>query len=57
MGGKKVWVDFNQGLDARLVTPETAKLLAGLRWIRFVRLSCDTMEMIPVIQRATEYMK
>lgn len=57
MGGKKVWVDFNQGLDARLVTPETAKLLAGLRWIRFVRLSCDTMEMIPVIERAVEYMK
>lgn len=57
MGGKKVWVDFNQGLDARLVTPETAELLAGLRWIRFVRLSCDTTEMIPVIERAVEYMK
>lgn len=57
MGGKKVWVDFNQGLDARLVTPDTARLLAGLRWIRFVRLSCDTMEMIPVIKQATAYMK
>ena len=57
MGGKKVWVDFNQGLDARLVTPDTAQLLAGLRWIRFVRLSCDTMEMLPVIEQATEYMK
>ncbi len=57
MGGKKVWVDFNQGLDARLVTQNTARLLAGLRWIRFVRLSCDTMEMLPVIERAVEYMK
>ncbi len=41
MGGEKVWVDFNQGLDARLITPWTAELLAGLRWKRFVRLSSD----------------
>lgn len=57
MGGEKVWVDFNQGLDARLVTPEAAELLARLHWIRFVRLSCDTMEMIPIIERAVGYMK
>lgn len=57
MGGKPVWVDFNQGLDARLITPEVAKLLARLRWIRFVRLSCDTNEMLPVIEQATAYMK
>lgn len=56
-GGQKVWVDFNQGLDARLVTPETAALLARLRWIRFVRLSCDTAEMLPVIEQAVAYMK
>lgn len=57
MEGQKVWVDFNQGLDARLVTPETAALLARLRWIRFVRLSCDTTEMLPVIEQAVAYMK
>lgn len=53
MGGKPVWVDFNQGLDARLITPEVAKMLADLRWIRWVRMSCDTTAMIPwVIQAA-----
>lgn len=57
MGGKKVWVDFNQGLDARLITPQTAVLLARLRWIKFVRLSCDTTEMLPVIEQAAAYMK
>lgn len=57
MGGKKVWVDFNQGLDARLVTPETAELLAGLRWIEYVRLACDTDEMIPIVERAVAYMR
>lgn len=57
MRGQNVWVDFNQGLDARLISPETAALLAGLKWIRFVRLSCDTSEMLPVIEQAVAYMK
>ena len=56
MGREAVWVDFNQGLDARLITQETATLLAGLRWIRFVRLSCDTSAMLPVIEQATAYL-
>ena len=49
MGGQPVWVDFNQGLDARLITPEVAQLLARLHWIRFVRMSCDTLPMLPVV--------
>ena len=57
MGGEPVWVDFNQGLDARLITPETASLLAGLHWIRFVRLSCDTSAMLPVIEQAAAYLR
>lgn len=47
---------FNQGLDARLITPAVAALLARLRWIRFVRLSCDTSEMLPIIKQAVAYM-
>lgn len=57
MGGQPIKVDFNQGLDARLITPKVADLLARLRWIRFVRLSCDTSEMLPVIEQATAYME
>ena len=56
MGGKPVWVDFNQGLDARLIDADVAKLLARLHWIKYIRLSCDTSAMIPVIQKATEHM-
>ncbi len=57
MGHEPVWVDFNQGLDARLITPEAARLLARLRWIRFVRMSCDTTEMLPVIEQAAAYLR
>ena len=35
-------VDFNQALDARLVTDEIAALLAKVHWIRYVRFGCDT---------------
>lgn len=57
LGREEVWVDFNQGLDARLITPDTAALLAKLRWIRFVRLSCDTSDMLPVIEQAAAYLR
>lgn len=57
MGRQPVWVDFNQGLDARLITPEIAALLARLHWIRFIRLSCDTSAMLPVIEQATAYLR
>lgn len=49
MIGQDVRVDFNQGLDARLITPDVAALLAGLKWIRFIRMSCDTDTMLPVV--------
>lgn len=50
-------LDFNQGLDARLVTPEYARLLAGCRWIRFIRFSCDTAAMIEPIRRAVRLIR
>ena len=49
MISEDVRIDINQGLDARLITPEIAAMLGRLKWIRFVRLSCDTDDMLPVI--------
>lgn len=57
MGHETVYVDFNQGLDARLIKPKVAALLAKLHWIRFVRLACDTSAMLPVIEQAAAYLK
>lgn len=50
-------LDFNQGLDARLVTPENARWLADCRWIRFIRFSCDTVAMIEPLRRAVELVR
>lgn len=50
-------LDFNQGLDSRLVTPENARLLASCRWIRCIRFSCDTVAMIEPIRRAVALLR
>lgn len=55
-GRRDIRIDLNQGLDARLITPEIAKILKRIRWIRFIRLACDTSEMLPVIEQATAYL-
>lgn len=39
-------VDFNQALDARLVTEDVAKLLARVRWLNQIRFGCDTPKQV-----------
>lgn len=52
MIGQNVRVDFNQGLDARLITSDVAEMLAKLKWIRFIRMSCDTDAMLDTVMDA-----
>ena len=48
-------IDFNQALDARLITPEIANLLASAKWIgSIIRLGCDTMAQIDYCEKAME---
>lgn len=49
MIGEPVRVDFNQGLDARMITYEIAEILGGLKWIEYVRMSCDTDAMLDIV--------
>lgn len=39
-------VDFNQAMDARLVTEDIAKMLAQVKWISVIRFGCDTPKQI-----------
>lgn len=54
MIGENVRVDFNQGMDARLIDDAVAKMLAGLKWIRFIRMSADTDAMLNIVIQAIE---
>ncbi len=49
-------VDFNQALDARLVTDEYARLLARVKWLdnNRIRFGCDTHKQINDCERAME---
>lgn len=47
-------VDFNQGLDARLVTDDIAKLLSKVKWIKRIRFGCDTPYQIVECERAVK---
>lgn len=49
-------VDFNQALDARLVTDDFARLLAKMRWLdnSRIRFGCDTHKQIEDCERAME---
>lgn len=57
MVGQDVRVDFNQGLDARLITDEVAQMLSELKWIKFIRMSADTDKMLDVVLAAVERLK
>ena len=52
---KKYRVDFNQALDARLVTPEIGKLLAKVKWLKRIRFGCDTQKQIEECEKAISY--
>lgn len=46
-------IDLNQGMDSRLVTDEIAYILSKIKWVRFIRFSCDTSSQIePVLKTA-----
>lgn len=44
-------VDFNQALDARLVTEEIASMLAKVHWLCPIRFGCDTPKQIVECER------
>lgn len=52
--GSGYTIDLNQGMDARLVDESIADLLARLKWIRFLRFSCDQTAQIDAILHTAE---
>ena len=59
----KLLIDFNQGLDARLVNDQNAQWLAKCHWLTangnngYIRFACDTAGMIPHVKRAISMLR
>ncbi len=50
-------VDFNQGLDARLIDKDVAKEISTLKIYRFIRISYDTSNVGPDVKKAIDFLK
>lgn len=57
MARMELRVDFNQGLDARLIDDGMARRLAKLKWLNPIRLACDTITQIDSIRKAVELLR
>lgn len=53
----KIKVDFNQGLDARLIDKPMANLLAKVKWLSSLRMSCDSEYMLDKVKIATNNLR
>lgn len=50
-------IDFNQGLDARLIDDSIAKLLSKVKWIKTIRLACDSSSQIETLFKAVKNLR
>ena len=50
-------IDFNQGLDARLIDDGIARRLAACKWLKPVRLACDTIGHVKYVHKAVELLR
>lgn len=50
-------IDFNQGLDARLIDGDVAKRLAKVKWLHPVRLACDSQKGMESLHKAVELLR
>jgi hypothetical protein len=56
---RKIKVDFNQGLDARIIAenPAIAELLSRVKWLKPVRMAMDNIGEADAVIKATELLR
>jgi len=50
-------VDLNQGMDARLVDESIADIIARMKWIKYIRFSCDSDLQIKAIENVVNLLR
>ncbi len=56
---KKIRIDFNQGLDAKIIAenPDIAKLLSKVKWYKPLRMACDSKGQMEYVEKATRLLR
>lgn len=57
IAGMDLRIDFNQGLDARLIDKQIARLLARVKWINYIRIACDSQAQKESVKNAVENLR
>lgn len=50
-------IDFNQGMDARLIDDGIAKIMGKIKWMSSVRLACDDVTQMKSLQSAVQNLR
>ncbi len=52
--GSGYYIDLNQGMDARLVDDRVAEILSQIKWMKYIRFSCDQRSQIEPVMNAID---
>ena len=47
-------VDLNQGMDIRKLDKETCQIISKVKWLKYIRFSCDTAAQLPYFEKAVK---
>ncbi len=47
-------IDLNQGMDIRLVDDEICAILKDIKWLKYIRFSCDSKVQLPFFDKAVK---
>ena len=50
-------IDLNQGMDAHLVDNRVAEILSRIKWIKYIRFSCDTTAQILAVENTVRLLE
>jgi len=53
----KIKIDFNQGIDCRLIDNKIAEMLSQVKWLNTIRFSCDNLNNIKDIKSAIDKLR
>lgn len=52
-----LFIDLNQGMDIMLLNDDVCKILKNIKWLKYIRFSCDKEYQLPYFEKMVELFK